>query len=69
MNKLILKVLFHSKDVGHWYNVIVQLISIQCVSNNKIVIALQNCLRMKKIVRIIYFPIIFPDKVDNIKIN
>ena len=34
-----------------------------------IVIALQNVLRNKKIVRIIYFPIIFPDKIDNIKIN
>ena len=30
---------------------------------------IQNFLRKKKIVRIIYFPIIFPDKVDNIKIH
>ena len=34
MNILISKVLFHSKDVGHWYNVIVKLIFIQCVSND-----------------------------------
>ena len=54
MNKLISKVLFHLKDVGHWYNVIVYWCSFNvCL---KIVIALQNFLRNKKIVRIIYFP-------------
>ena len=34
MNKLISEVLFYSKDVGHWYNIIVQLMFIQCVFND-----------------------------------
>ena len=34
-----------------------------------IVIALQNFLRNKKLVWIIYVPIIIPNKIDNIKIN
>ena len=66
VNKLISKVLFHSKDVGHWYSVIVQLMFTQCVSNNcycssKFFVEI-------KIVRIIYFPIIFSDKI-NIELN
>ena len=34
MNKSISKVLFHSRDFGHWYHVIVQLMFIQRVSND-----------------------------------